>query len=149
MTELATRIKKLRGDLTQEEFAKKCKLGKRTIAGLEAFDDNVRLRTLRQIRKACGLSTDEWLNFLIDWIKAQLGPDFYELKIEKTQNLMGDWILEERTDEDLIRLFKTLRQPDQQQIIKAMQRKEVLACLYSINSVWAKLEAEHTEPVMQ
>lgn len=149
VSELATRIKKLRGDLTQEEFAVKCKLGTRTIAGLEALDENVRLKTLRQIRKACGLSTEEWLDLLISWLKVHLGIDFYELKIEKVPNPRGKWILHDRTDQDVLRLFNTLEDADKTQVLKTMQRKEVLACLPAINDVWDKLEIESDAPALK
>lgn len=48
----------------------------------------------------------------------------------------------QRKPADVIRLFQLLRNDDQLQIIKTMQRPGVLACLPAINQVFDKLEAK-------
>lgn len=62
-TNLARRIRELRGDLTQREFADKLKIDHATVNRIEQEKENITLRTLQKI---------------CDGLKCRVGWLFYE-----------------------------------------------------------------------
>src|SRR5262245_45299603 len=75
---LADKIRQVRGDLSQREFAKKVNLSLRTILKIEA-GDKPRRSNLLQIVERLGLNPAERLDFLASWLRAELGEEDFEL----------------------------------------------------------------------
>jgi transcriptional regulator with XRE-family HTH domain len=138
MSELSAKIRALRGEASQSEFATRAGVSLRTVNNLE-LGQAVRLDTVQQVAKALQLKEGERLALVIAWLRTEAGPDADRLWIEsKNPSEIRELESDESTRADL--LFRKLTASDREQILKTMQRREVLNCLPAINHVWEKTE---------
>lgn len=144
MSELSNKIKSIRGSMSAEDAGVKCGLSRESFYRIER-GGTVRIDTLRDIAKGFGLEEDQWLELLVAWLKMQAGNDSYKLFIESKSP--GE--LQDRDNQVSLAmsLFINLTPDDRQEIINAMKRPEVRACLPAINSVWEKLKPSSRRPV--
>ena len=149
MSHLSEKISRLQGDLTQEQMAKRCGVSRNVFSYL-AKGQSVKLSTLRKIANAFQLSRTAWLDLLIAWIRAEIGEDdFRELVVRRSETAHeGDLLhdAEQKQEESLLKHFSLLSESEQEEIMKTMQRQEVLNCLPSINRVWDRFEAPKKQP---
>jgi len=76
--DLAAAIKRLRGGMSRQDFARRCRLSHRTLVSLELPPGpagTVKLDTLRVLARALRLQNAEYLNLLLAWIRATIGED--------------------------------------------------------------------------
>ncbi len=138
MSELSNKIKSLRGTLSAEDAGEKCGLSRESFYRMER-GGTVKIDTLRDIAKGFKLSEDEWLDLLAAWLKMQAGDDGLKLFIERK----GHSTKSKGSDSEIataMTLFTNLTPDERQEILNAMRRPEVRACLPAINSVWDKLK---------
>jgi hypothetical protein len=137
MSELSTKVKKLRGDKSPVEAAEMCDLSRESFYRIER-GGSVKLETLRSIAKGFKLSEPDWLDLLASWLRHEAGPDEVKLWIESKQ---GESQLNDSESDEIGKamiLFKGLNHIDRKEVLKAMDRKEVRDCLPSINNCWEK-----------
>ena len=137
MSELGNKIKSLRADQPQVEFAEKAGLSLRTICKLEA-GETVRLDTVRQVARALKLSEEERLELIVLWLKLEVGDDFHKLDVE----LKDRPATARDTDYLPAKIQVVLRDAPrkyQEQIYLALQRPEVLRCLPALNELYDTL----------
>lgn len=143
MSHLSEKISRLQGDLTQEQMAKRCGVSRNVFSYL-AKGQSVKLSTLRKIANAFQLSRSAWLDLLIAWIRAEIGEeDFRDLIVRRADALHEGGMLhdaEQKQEEALLKHFALLSEAEQQEILKTMQRQEVLNCLPPINLVWDRFD---------
>jgi len=110
---------------------------------------SVKLKTLRRIADALNVTDAEWLDMVVAWLKTEAGRDAQKLSIRPRE---GHSALHDAAVDKLARatdLFQQLNSQDAEEIIKAMQRPEVRACLVAINQVWEKMGPRHCSPVAE
>lgn len=140
MSELANKIRNLRGDLSAEEAGKKCGVSRESFYRFER-GGTTRLSTLRAIADGFGLNETQWTDLLVSWLKLEAGEDVDRVWIEPRE---GSSALHDQDSSHVGRaamLFERLNPADRDEIFKAMQRPEVRGCLPAINAVWEKFEA--------
>lgn len=137
MSELGNKIKSLRADQPQVEFAKRAGLSLRTICKLEAGEP-VRLETVQQLAKACRLSEEDRLDLIVSWLKIEVGEDFHKLlvgvkdqpsAVRETEHLPAK----------IQMLIQDIPRKFQEQIYLALQRPEVLRCVPALNDLYDSL----------
>lgn len=139
MSELGNRVRSLRADVSQMQFAARTGLSLRTICKLEA-GESVRLTTVRQVAQSLNLSEMERLELIVLWLKLELGDDFRKLNVELKD---GSAVL--RESDDLLGkvqvLLHDIPQKHQEQVYLAVQRPEVLRCVQSLNDLYDSVKA--------
>ncbi len=144
MSHLSEKINRLQGDLTQEQMARRCGVSRNVFSYL-AKGQTVKLSTLRKIANAFELTRAAWLDLLIAWIRAEIGEeDFKDLIVRRSETANEDGMLhdaEQKQEEILLKHFSLLSEAEQAEVVKTMQRQEVLNCLPPINQVWDRFES--------
>lgn len=140
MSELSAKLATLKRARKTKEIIAAAGVSRQTFRKIE-LGESVKLSTLKEIALALGVTSDspEWLELVVAWIKTEVGHDSRKLWIEARDSN----VLRESGESDTARammLFSELTAADRVEIIKAMQRPEVRACLPAINSVWEKLD---------
>lgn len=142
MSELGNKIRLLRGDLSQAEFADKVKLSLRTICKLEA-GESVRLDTIQQIARACQLEESDRLQLTITWFRLEVGEDFHKLVIEIKGKERGLAMKDADYLPGKIQvLLNDVPRKQQEQIYLALQRPEILNCLRGLNELYDSLKSK-------
>ena len=144
MSELGNKIKSLRADQPQVEFAKKAGLSLRTICKLEAGEP-VRLETVQQLAKACRLPEGGRLDLIVSWLKLEVGEDFHKLLvgIKDQPSAMRD---AEHLPAKIQMLINDIPRKVQEQIYLALQRPEVLRCVSALNDLYDSLKKSAKAP---
>lgn len=94
--------------------------------------------TLKKIAKGFKLKEPDWLALLIAWLKTEAGEDANKLLVEsKARSPLHD--ADHNQVSSAMFYFEQLNANERSEILKAMQRKEVVACLPAINRIWDKL----------
>jgi transcriptional regulator with XRE-family HTH domain len=140
MSQLSGRLAALKGSQKTSDIIAKANVSRETFRKIER-GEAVKLSTLRQIAKALHVSEEEWLDLLIAWIQTEVGKDSHYLWIETKES--GHSRLHDATADQTAKammLFQELNHTDRLEIIKAMQRPEVMACIRGINGVWEKFD---------
>ena len=138
MSELGNKVKLIRGDLSQADFAKKTGLGLRTINKLEAGEP-VRLDTVNQIAAAFALPDADRLNLVISWIKLEIGDDFQKLTIEPKNSSLTMKDAETLLGKIQVRVRDVPRKY-QELILLTVQRPEILRCLENLNDLYDSIK---------
>ena len=120
-------------------MAERTGLSLRTINYLE-LGQPVKLGTLRKLAEACGVKNAEWLDLIVSWLRQEAGDDSQSVWIEPKDTTSALKDGEESQVAKAMQLFSQLNPHDRQEIIRAMERPEVRACLPSINRVWEKFD---------
>jgi transcriptional regulator with XRE-family HTH domain len=139
MSELGNRIRSLREDLSQPDFASKVGLSLRTICKLEAGEP-ASLRTIQQIARSSRLSEAERLELVVAWLKMELGEDFRKLSVEIKDRPVGAVKDEIQLAGKIQVLISDLSRKHQEQIYLALQRPEILRCLRTLNELYDSLK---------
>ena len=139
-SELSAKFKSIRGELSAEQVAAKANLSRESVYRIER-GVSVKLETLRQIALALKLTEADWLELLSAWIRSELGLEASKLWIEPRDSSVSKL---KEAGEDQVAMamvyFRQLNSRDRDEVLKAMQRPEVRACLHSINRVWEKFD---------
>jgi transcriptional regulator with XRE-family HTH domain len=141
MSELSNKIKAIRGQLNADEAGSKCGLSRESFYRIER-GGSVKFQTLQAIATGFGLPESDWLNLLGSWLKHEAGVDAAKLFIEPREQAVSS--LNDAESSQVGRammLFTDLNPHDRAEVLKAMQRPEVRACLPAINSVWEKFSS--------
>ena len=138
MSELSNKIKALRADLSQAEFAQKSKLSLRTICKIEA-DENVRLSTLRQIAKSFKLSEADWLDLVVTWIRLEVQDDFPKLSIERKTSEAAALRETDHLPAKIMMRLTDLPKKQQEQIYLLLNRPEILRFVTDLNQMYDSL----------
>ena len=142
MSELSNKIRSLRGKLSAEEAADKCKLSRESFYRMER-GGSVKLATLKQIAQGFEVPETEWLELLTAWIRTEVGLDAGKLWIEPKR--LGTSALRESEESTVARammLYQALNPSERAEIDKAMERKPVRDCLPAINRVWEIIQKQ-------
>jgi|SRR5579883_967230 len=134
---LAVIIKRLRARENYVKFAQRTGVNRQTLTELEQGIP-VRLETLRRIAKGCKLDERQWAELLIAWLRVTMGEkEFANLDVRAAPSpaVVKDLMA---ADELFLRLFHRLGNTEKADILKAMMRREVRACLTAINAVWER-----------
>lgn len=146
MSELANKIKLLRGDLSAEDAAKKCGISRESFYRIER-GGTVKLDTLRQMAAGFEMKGADWIGLLVAWLRNETGPDERFVYIEPKSRNRSELTDRENSQIELaMTLFKALPPADRKEIIHAMERPEVRACLPAINQTWEKLSPPAPPP---
>jgi transcriptional regulator with XRE-family HTH domain len=142
MSELSAKIAALKGSRRTSHLVRGADVSRATFRKIE-LGQSIKLSTLKEIAKALTVdeSAPEWLDLLVAWIKSEVGYDSRKLWIEPRA---GSSTLHDAAESETARammLFEQLNAGDRAQIVKAMQRPEVRACLPAINRIWEKVSA--------
>jgi transcriptional regulator with XRE-family HTH domain len=143
MSELSAKLALLKGDRKTSEIIKDAGIARETFRKIER-GDSVKLSTLRDISTAMDLTPTEWTDLIIAWLKTEAGPESRNLIIETRGQPPS---LHDQPDSQVsaaMALFQNLNAAEREDITKAMERKEVRACLPSINRVWEKFSSSQT-----
>ncbi|HEU5123927.1 MAG TPA: hypothetical protein VFW05_07675 [Verrucomicrobiae bacterium] len=141
MSELSAKLSDFKGQRKTSDIIAAAGISRETFRKIERGQPT-RLDTLRQISQAMKLSEDQWMELMIAWIKSQLGDQSSKLEIRP---LSESSVLKNRARnpvDDVMMLFTNLNAAERIDIIKAMQRKEVRACLPGINRIWEKFSPD-------
>lgn len=133
MNELGTKLKKLRGKRSLREIAEKSGLGFHTCYRAER-SGSVKFSTLKTIATALGVTDEDWTSLIISWIKLEVGQDISRIDI--TPKRAGN-TLSNITDKLL-----ELPRRDQEQILKALQRREIMQIIQTFNRLYEQIEEE-------
>jgi transcriptional regulator with XRE-family HTH domain len=137
MSELGNKIRRIRGTVSQAEFADRAGLSLRTISKLEA-GDSVRLDTVRRIAATCDLSDADRLELVISWIKLEIGDDYFKMIVEPkaaaavvkdSESLVGK----------IQRRLQDVPSKYQEQIYLMLERPEILRCLEHLNDLYQSI----------
>src|SRR6266699_5035017 len=134
MSELSVKIANLKRKQTTRAVIGKAGISRETFRRIER-GDSVKLNTLKQIVEALGGNKSDWLETLVAWIKGELGDDVDKFDIQ----LNGDDILKSQAQSKQVhlnKLFEKLPQEQRLQVIKILQRPEILRCLPSLNALY-------------
>jgi transcriptional regulator with XRE-family HTH domain len=140
MSELGNKIRLVRGELSQIEFADKTGVSLRTICKIEA-GETVRLQTVRKIAESLEITERERLEWMVHWIRLEVGEDFHKLHIEiqgapramsDSDHLLGKIQV----------LLSDLPRKFQEQIYLSLQRPELLRCLQHLNELYDSMKRE-------
>lgn len=141
MSELGNKIHNLRGKLTLEEFAKKVGVSFSTIANIEK-GKAVRKDIILSIAKSLRLPDEDTSELLIAWVRHKLGDDAHRLWIDpkrKSDKLKDSESLEAQ----LITKIRNLPVRFQQEILKAIDRPEVLKGIENLNELHDRISKNH------
>jgi len=148
VSELSSKLAVLKGSKRTTEILSAAKVSYETFRKIER-GQSVKLKTLRRIADALNVTDAEWLDMVVAWLKTEAGRDAQKLSIRPRE---GHSALHDAAVDKLARatdLFQQLNSQDAEEIIKAMQRPEVRACLVAINQVWEKMGPRHCSPVAE
>jgi DNA-binding Xre family transcriptional regulator len=142
MSELSAKLAALKGEQTTSEIIQKAGLSRETFRKMER-GEGVKLTTLRQIFEALDCEESEWVDLLIAWIQTEIGPESARIWIHSRE---PSALKEGKPDiaAQAMAVFQKLNAVDRDQVLKTMQRREVLNCLPAINQVWEK--TDRTKP---
>jgi hypothetical protein len=138
VSELSAKIEELRGRMSISDFIRKASVSRETYRKIQ-IGKPVKLSTIQQVSKAFNLNKAHWHDIMVAWLKTEIGPDEAQhLWIERKA---GSKLQEGKPDESarVMMLFSGLTHNERQEIIKAMERKEVRNCLPAINRSWEQL----------
>jgi transcriptional regulator with XRE-family HTH domain len=145
MLTLATKLSSLRGERNYVQFAKDTRVNRQTLRDLEN-GASVRVSTLKKIAEACHLGADEWTNLLILWVRHELAEENGKLDIRPV--LLYETIRSKPDLADcLLAVFFRLPNEDQIQLLKAIARREIRACLPALNALWERKPPPLDEPL--
>lgn len=141
MSELGNKIRSLRKNLSQPEFADKVGLSLRTICKLEAGEPAT-LRTVQQIARSFRLTETERLELIIAWLKMELRDDFHRLSIEIKDGAPAALKEEDQLAGRIQLLINDVPRKHQEQIYHALKRPEILRCLQTLNELYDSLKGK-------
>ena len=138
MSELSNKVRAIRNDRSQAEFARASGLSLRTICKLEA-GELVRLETIQQIARAAELSEPERLDLVVCWLKLAASEDVHKLIIEVKDQpaAIRD---ADHFPAKIQMLISDTPKKFQEQVYLALQRPEVLRCLPTLNDLYDSLK---------
>lgn len=138
MSELSSKLAALKGKRTTKEIIGLAEISRETFRKVERGEAGVKLSTLKAIADALGVSQDQWTDLVAAWLKVEAGEEAHRLSIKpKHPSDVGQ--TESSQVAHAAILFQQLNAAERQEILKAMERKEVRNCLPSINRVWERL----------
>lgn len=126
MDDLGKRLRALRlsRTLTQAQLGTKAAVGRTTIAGVENGGRHVSLHSLRSIAQPLQLQPEEWTALLIDWLRVELGDEFYRLQITSSPKpLPGP---RDEATEELVALLPRLSTTAVEQLLTIAKHPAVL-----------------------
>lgn len=136
MSELSARLSQIKGQRQTKEIIESAGISRETFRRIER-GETVKRETLREISNALGATREQWLDLLAAWLMIEAGQDAPSIWIEpKASGELKDATRNQTALATM--LFQQLNAEERQQVMKAMQRKEVLSCLPAINQVWEK-----------
>lgn len=144
MSELADAIKRIRGDIPQQEFAKLADIGFRTLCKIELDEDIVKLSTILRIAEKRRLKKPEMLDLIRAWIRTQLGDIANDLIIDVKEPVA----LRDKEPPVTVRLMgklSNLPSRHQQELLKAVDRPEVLNGVHTLNEMYERLRDAKNE----
>lgn len=133
MNELGAKLKKLRGKRTLRAIARLSNIGFHTYYRAER-GLSVKFSTLKAIAKMLSVTEEDWVSLIISWIKAEVGDDIKLVQLNPKRQL-GTL---DKINEKLISLPKT----DQQEILLALERPEILQFIRAGNKLYDRLAEE-------
>lgn len=141
MSELSARLAALKNHVQTAEIIKLAGVSRETFRKIER-GDSVKLKTLHQIAKALKADEEQWIELVIAWLKTEAGPAAAKIWIQsKTPSTLKD--ARESQSTQALMLFETLNAADRAEVIKTMQRKEVITCIAAINRVIDRIASEN------
>jgi len=145
MLTLSTKIRALRGERNFVQFAKDCGVNRQTLKDLEN-GASVRVSTLKKIAKRCPLRDEEWTNLLVLWVRNELAEENARLDIRPARSYKT---IRDTPDlgDCLLAVFFRLPNEDQIQLLKAIARREVRACLAALNVLWERKPPPLDQPL--
>jgi transcriptional regulator with XRE-family HTH domain len=136
MSELGNKIRDLRGEKSQRDFAKATGLALRTLVGAEG-GRRIRKRTIDQLAKVLRLPESTRIDLLHSWIKQQLDDDLRHFRIDtRTPNAAED---KASLLANIHVLLSEIPRKHQEDIYKALQRPEVLKAITPLNEFYDKM----------
>lgn len=136
MSELSAKISEFKGQRQTSEIIESAGISRQTFRKIE-LGDSVKLSTLRAISNAIGATDEQWLELLVAWLKNEAGTEARKIWIESRADKAKESHQPSGTARAMM-AFEQLNAGEREQILLAMQRKEVIACLPAINRVWEK-----------
>src|SRR5690606_28314662 len=131
---LGTRIKELRGSISQEDRATRAGLNRATLHKIETKNAQVRFDTLTALADALGLSHERRMQLLVAWLEVVLGEDFdlAGLRRAADQLRVRETTEEEELGRTLGRKLRALPPRLREEVLKALDRPPVLEALVSL-----------------
>lgn len=140
VSDLADAIKRIRGNVSQRRFAKLAGIGFRTLCKIELDEDIVKLSTILGIAEKRKLKEAEKLDLIRAWIRMQLGDLADHLIID----LREPSELHDREPGAAVKLMtkiSNLPARAQNELLKAVDRPEVLNGIRNLNEMYERLRA--------
>jgi transcriptional regulator with XRE-family HTH domain len=140
MSSLSNALEALIGNRSHNEVAKLSGISRASISKIIA-GDSVKLSTLRVLAESLHVSEEDWLELVVAWIRGEItAQDAQKLIIQPTDPKSR--IREEEADQIALAMMKYRALPadQRQELLLAMDRPAVMACLPAINRAWASID---------
>lgn len=133
MNELGAKLKKLRGKRTLRGLARLSGIQYHTYYRAER-GLSVKFSTLKAIAKMLSVTEEDWVSLIISWIKAEVGDDIKLVRLSPKRQL--------GTLDQIIEKLLSIPKPDQEEILQALERPEILEIIRAGNKLYHRLAEE-------
>lgn len=138
MSELADAVRKLRNTDSLDTFAERAGVSVRTLCKIEGDEAPVKISTILQMAASCKLSKDDELNLIRAWLRTQLTKQIADkFWIDWREEALHD--KEMSQGEKLSVAVQRLPHRIQAELLRAVDRPEVLAAIKDLNAIYDRL----------